>query len=613
MNVSSSSSDPPSSRPRGGFTDGDLIPNLPLKAGETHRHAVGAVCVAMFANFVIAALKGVGAWMSGSVALQSEALHSFADGFNSLILLFGIIRGRRAPDRTHPFGYGLEANLWALSASVLLAIGAILSFKFGLERLSHPDPLMNFGWAVAILIASLIFEGYAVFKASTAVLEELRIKATVWSTLPKALKSIHLVKGPTTRFVFYEDAMALFGVLLALVALLSADYLVRFGLLSPSLAHIPDAVASMLIALMLAFLALNLFWFNRGFLTGAAAPPNVEEQIRAQVNTIHGVSHVHNLKTIDQGISGLIVHMTVEVDPDIPVKDVDDLTERIKDKLQERIPMLQQVFIEVLADEREEEFGEQYQELLQKGRASGVLGPRDEALLRKAYDFTESVVRDVMIPRIDVVAVEVSTDISEVADLMSESGHTRLPVYEDNVDELLGFVHSRDVFDVLRKGQTVPLKTLVRELDIYPVNKPVIDLLEDLKRKKIRMAAVADEHGGFAGLVTIEDLMEEIVGEIWDEHDVEELQLEMVSPNKLQISGKYNIEDLNQRYELNIPTDEFVTVGGYVFGILGREPEVGDKIEFEDLTLTVAEAEGARIITVTIEGPQPFTQENVSE
>jgi CBS domain containing-hemolysin-like protein len=153
----------------------------------------------------------------------------------------------------------------------------------------------------------------------------------------------------------------------------------------------------------------------------------------------------------------------------------------------------------------------------------------------------------------------------------------------------------------------------VREIDIYPENKPISDLLEDFKRNKIRIAAVADEHGGFAGLVTVEDVIEEIIGEIWDEHEEEEPMLTFLEPNRVEVNGKCEIEDLNEQLNLNIPFDDFKTIGGFVFGALGREPEPEDQTHFEDLKFTVKEADGPRIISVLLESPVPFEIEKHGE
>jgi cation diffusion facilitator family transporter len=576
--------------------------------GLVYHHARGAVIFALVVNVIIALIKlFVATQVANSTALFSEGLHSLADSINSVTLLIGITRGNRAPDRTHPFGYGLETNFWALFAALFLIVSAVWAIYSGIQEIQEPSGFENYFWALGILTVSLVLELFAVRNASQAVLQEVGIEARGWSVIPKAFAHIGQVMGPTTRFVFFEDTLAFLGALIALVAITVSHLASQYGLLPIQFAQWGDGIGSILIGFMLLFLAFNLIRDNQGVLTGSAAPAMVEKKIQDLVLAIHGVSQAYDIKTIDQGISGLIVHMKVEVDPDTQVKDVDDLTERIKDKLQERITNVRQVFIEVLADESEEQWSDKFYNLLEQGRFEGVIKPREEAMLRKMYEFSESVARDVMVPRTDVEYVELNSSLSEVADLMIETAHSRLPVYKEHIDDIVGVVHSRDLFDAIRKGNLeMPLAEIMREIDIYPENKPISDLLEEFKRNKIQIAAVADEHGGFAGIVTIEDLMEEIVGELYDEHDQAESLIQVVAPNQLRVNGKFEIEELNDRFSLSLPTDEFKTVGGFVFGTLGREPEPGDTVQFEDLALTVEEAEGPRIVTVLLDSPVPF-------
>lgn len=576
------------------------------------QHAESSLWVAFLVNITVGGIK-FAAWMfSGSPSVFSESLHSFGDAVNSIALILGNKFSQKPPDRTHPFGYGLEANVWALAACVFLIGTSVWAVSEGVHHLTSPTlagiTFQGFLTSAVILVVSIILEIVAVRRASQAVLEELQLTpANELQIFTLAFANIKNVLSPTTRFVFYEDNIALLGALMALIAVSATYGSVRLGWLPPEVSHWPDSITSIIIGLMLAGMAIYLFRHNRGILTQTSASPKVEKRISDLVTSIHGVSEILDLKTVDHGIVGLTVHLKVQVDPYIQVKDVDDLTDRIKEKIQRRITQASQVFVEVLADESEIEWGEKFNSLVELGRKEGVLDARSEILLKNVYDFSEATVRDIMIPRIDVEYVEIETPLSEVADLMIESGHSRLPVFKENVDDLVGLVHSRDVFDLIRKDKMeTPLADVVREIDIFPENKGISDLLEDFKRNKVRIAAVADEHGGFAGLVTVEDVIEEIIGEIWDEHEEEEPMLTLLEPNRAKVNGKCEIEDLNEQLDLNIPFDDFKTVGGYVFGELGREPEQGDEVSFEDLTFTVEEADGPRIVSVIIVSPEPF-------
>ncbi|WP_303672738.1 cation diffusion facilitator family transporter [Vampirovibrio chlorellavorus] len=586
------------------------------------QHAESSLWVAFLVNIAVGAIKFLAWIFSQSPSMFSESLHSFGDAVNSIALILGNKFSQRPPDRSHPFGYGLEANVWALAACVFLIGTSVWAVSEGFQHFTAKYPevmtLQGFLTSAVILVISILLEIVAVRRASQAVLEEMQITPrNELEIFTLAFANIKNVLSPTTRFVYYEDNIALLGAFLALSAISVSYFVVHSGLVVPESLALPaflswalmrfDAMVSMLIGGLLAGMAIYLFRHNRGILTQSSASPRVEKKITDLVTSMHGVSEILDLKTLDHGIAGLTVHLKVQVDPYIQVKDVDDLTERIKHKIQRRIVQASQVFVEVLADESEIEWGEKFNALVEQGRKEGVLDARSEILLKNVYDFSEATVKDIMIPRIDVEYVDVETPLSEVADLMIETGHSRLPVFKENVDDLVGLVHSRDVFDLIRKNQMeTPLASIVREIDIFPENKGISDLLEDFKRNKIRIAAVADEHGGFAGLVTVEDVIEEIIGEIWDEHEPEEPMMTVLTPNRVQVNGKCEIEDLNEQLDLNIPFDDFKTVGGYVFGELGREPEDGDEVTFEDLKFTVKEADGPRIVSVMIESPVPF-------
>lgn len=569
-----------------------------------YQHALKAVVSALLFNVLIALSKlAVALTITRSAALFAEALHSAADAFNSCTLLFGILQGKRTPDRTHPYGYGLETNFWALMASFVLFISSGVAIWMGFNRLNQPAHIENPWAAMAILLLSVVFELAALNVASTAVLEEVGKSDTpFWWKIPQSLGLLGKVISPTTRFVFLEDLIALAGALIALMVLALTEVAVAFGWLPHAFQHWPDAIASMLIGGLLLLLAINLFGYNRNFLTGAAASATVESQIEDLVLSTHGISSILELKTIDQGASGLLIHLKVEVDPDIPIRDMDDMIEHLKTRLTQNIPNLRDVIVEVVADESELAWEEQFEELVEEGLKQEVINPREAAILGNFHRFCESVLSDVMIPRTDVVSVELNTPLAEVADCHVSSRHSKLPVYKERVDAVVGVVHARDVFDCLQQNAAqTPLEALVKPLDIYPETKPLSDLLEDFKRKRIQMGAVLDEHGSFVGLVTIADLMEELVGDLWEEPDEpEELEWSQLSPNSLLLSGKVDIADLNERYGLNIPEEDFKTVGGFVFGLLGRQPEEGDEVSFEDLTFVVVELDGSRIQTVTL-------------
>ncbi len=603
-------------------SDSQALPVVMDEAsGEpSYEHATNSIVVAFVVNFGIAILKFAAWFVSHSPAMFSEGLHSLGDAINSIALFIGIRLSRKDPDPSHPYGYSMQSNIWAIPACVFLLVFSGVAVYQGWVRLIEGEPEMTFlpgyewvnpfWFSVIVLLISIVLEIYALHRASKAVLEDVGKPTEGLFIGLIALKEIKHVVGPTTRFIFYEESMALGGAVLALIAISLSEFSHSFGWLPEEYVHYPDAIASIIIGILLMVMSGYLFFHNSSILTGASAAPKVQQKIESLVEHIHGVTEVHELTTIDRGLAGVKVELKVEVEPETMVKDVDDLVEHIKDKVSSRISNVnrEHISVEVFADETEEEWGARFTSIIEEGLAEEVLKPRDVALLRNVYDFTDITVEEIMVPRIDVVAIDITTPLPEAARLFVDEGHSRLPVYKENRDDVIGMVHIRDVFEVMVKDKvsSTQLESLVRDISIYPENKPVSDLLEDFKRNKLQIAVIVDEHGGFAGIVTIEDLMEEIVGEIWDEHDVEELELTILEPNRVRVSGKYDIDEINEKLSLNIPSDDFITVAGFVFGALGKEPKKGDIAQFEDLMLIVDGVDGHRITDILIASPIAF-------
>jgi putative hemolysin len=215
-----------------------------------------------------------------------------------------------------------------------------------------------------------------------------------------------------------------------------------------------------------------------------------------------------------------------------------------------------------------------------------------------------------MVPRTEIVFAPSNISIYELADIIISSGHTRIPLYEDNIDNIIGIVNAKDVLKVIKNNnidEKFDIKTLSRDILIVPENKFISDLLSDFTSSKNQIAAVIDEHGGIEGIVTIEDVLEEIVGEIYDEFDkVETPEIEQIDDYTLSVLSKTSIEDFNELYDQDIPSEDFQTIGGYVFGLLGREPEVGDTVEDKNITYTILEVDGIKIARVKMHKETPF-------
>lgn len=571
-----------------------------------------AVVRAFIANIGIALVKLICFFFSHSSAMLSEAIHSGVDSFNSVCLYVGIKRGSRPADNAHPFGYGLEANVWAMFASILMLGGTFIAFYSGFDKFfnvhDHSDLLNNYPYIAVALVCSILFEAWAVASASKAVLHEVEIEEkNPFKSFFKSLKYIRKTKSPTTKFVWYEDVAALTGVVVAFIALSLAKFVMPV-----ETAYVPDAIASIIIGFILLILAVYLLRHNVNSLTVQSAEPRVEETIREVAGDIHGITDVIELKTIDLGASGLIINMTIEVDPETQMKDADDIADLLERNIKKRLKNVTHITIELQAHDAEDNWEEKFGKIISEGIDIGAIDCNEAKMLSNFYGFANTVVKEIMVPRTDIFLISTEENINELADMIISSGHTRIPIYKDNPDDLIGVINAKDVLKFFKNGgisENFSIESLARDILIVPENKFISDLLSDFTSSKNQIAAVVDEHGGVAGIVTIEDILEEIVGEIYDEFDkVETPEVIKIDENTLNVSCKMSIDDINEKYDLDIPNEDFQTIGGYVFGLLGREPEVFDVIEDRNITYTVLDVDGRRISRIKMHKETPFVE-----
>ena len=233
--------------------------------------------------------------------------------------------------------------------------------------------------------------------------------------------------------------------------------------------------------------------------------------------------------------------------------------------------------------------------------ASAALQEEEREMIRGVMELEFTTVREVMIPRTDIVAVEVNEGFDKLAHVMVEKGLSRIPVYEGDMDHILGIGHSKELMRHLINGKQRPdVRDVIRPAHIVPESKKVHELLSEMKERQISIAVVVDEYGGTAGLVTVEDLVEEIVGEIRDEYDAEEQSIQQVSDDEAIVDGRVSIDELNDMFELQIHKDDFDSVGGFIVNELGRMPTVGDSVRFNGVNLKVLSVTGRRIRKVRV-------------
>lgn len=232
----------------------------------------------------------------------------------------------------------------------------------------------------------------------------------------------------------------------------------------------------------------------------------------------------------------------------------------------------------------------------------GALKEDEKEMIYSIFALDDTLAREVMVPRIDIIALEANTPVMEALDVILEAGHSRVPVYVENIDSIIGILYAKDLLAHWRNGgEPAPIQGLVRDVYYVPETKPVSDLLHEFQTKKVQIAIVVDEYGGTAGLVTIEDILEEIVGEIQDEYDPEEFFMQYISDDEYIFNARMDLDDINNLMLAALPTEESDTIGGLVYDLLGRVPEVGDRVDVGDFHLTVMEVDGRRIVTVKVQ------------
>lgn len=249
-------------------------------------------------------------------------------------------------------------------------------------------------------------------------------------------------------------------------------------------------------------------------------------------------------------------------------------------------------------------------ELADYGAEKGTFEEGESEIIQSIVDFKDVTAREVMTPRVDITAVSIDTDIDELMKVITESGHSRIPLYDSNLDNILGIIYAKDLLPYLRNPElkkTISLKKISREAMFVPETKMINDLLHEFQDKKMHLGIVVDEYGGTAGLISLEDIIEEIVGDIRDEFDREEKEIVKLSDNSYMVLGKVSIDELNGLFEQDFSSenDDYDTVGGFIFNQAGIIPQQGFHFTHNNFKFTVKEVVNKRINKVLIEKLPP--------
>lgn len=255
---------------------------------------------------------------------------------------------------------------------------------------------------------------------------------------------------------------------------------------------------------------------------------------------------------------------------------------------------------------------EDIRSLVDAGEEEGILQVEEKEMIQNIFDIDDLDVAEVMVPRIDIVALPKETTIRELVDSPVDFGFSRIPVYDESIDNIIGILYAKDIIpialDETKITSEIAVSEIMREAHYVPETKKVNVLLKELQLKKIHMAIVLDEYGGTEGLVTIEDILEEIVGEIFDEYDSEVNLIRKVGQDRYVVQGDISLDEVNDNVGSDLPADDFDSIGGFIFSTLGRIPEEGDRVDYQNLEFKVLGMENRRVLELEM-----FVKEKIEE
>ena len=237
------------------------------------------------------------------------------------------------------------------------------------------------------------------------------------------------------------------------------------------------------------------------------------------------------------------------------------------------------------------------QSLIKIGKKDGVVKETEEEMIYSVFEFGDTEASEIMIPRVDIVALQINTLAEEVIKFMREAKHSRIPLYGESLDDIIGVIHTKDYLLSEEKN----IKRLMKETVLIPETKKIDGMLKEFQKKNLQMAIIVDEYGGTAGLITLEDILEEIVGEIQDEFEPKEKLIKILDKKSAVINGKLELSTINRKLDLNLPEEESDTLGGFVFSLFGRIPKQGEKINFRNFTFTIKKMGKNRIRKILLE------------
>ena len=258
---------------------------------------------------------------------------------------------------------------------------------------------------------------------------------------------------------------------------------------------------------------------------------------------------------------------------------------------------------QVSPEEEQEEKQEEFLTDLEQHRMEGVVDQEEQEMIENVLELSDTTADEIMTPRTDIIAIDAGAKLNEVVKIVNEAGHSRLPVYEENIDSIIGLLYAKDLLaEIGKEPQEFNLRQMLRDVYFVPETKTLRSLLHEFQKQRLHIAVVLDEYGGTAGIVTIEDILEELVGEITDEYEkTPPEQIKKIDPDTIEVDARTYIDELNDEFEYGLPEEEdYDTVGGFVFSHLGYIPKTGEVFDYNNLNFTITSAEIRRINRIKI-------------
>ncbi|MEK7850296.1 MAG: hemolysin family protein [Deltaproteobacteria bacterium] len=252
---------------------------------------------------------------------------------------------------------------------------------------------------------------------------------------------------------------------------------------------------------------------------------------------------------------------------------------------------------------------EEVHTFIDAGTESGIINKEEGEMIHGIFDLKGTLVREVMVPRTEIVAIESDATLEDLIKLIKKEEHSRYPVFKESVDNIIGVIHIKDILTQWQGKGDIKIDRFIRPPFIVPETKNVEELLREFKRKRKHIAVVVDEYGGTSGVITIEDIIEEIIGEIQDEYDMEEVKIAPLADGSIIVDARLDIEELDSYFDIEIPKEKFETIGGLISFLAGRVPGSGEEVSYENLRFIIESADEKRVHRVRVIKQEPKEEE----